>query len=145
MKLKEIKNNDLVESCLGRWNPNDIAFITQISFVVKEDMSSSTVTMVCLANRIDLSYAGWPDRNGAWCKIELLFTGVYRLTIKDFGPSYSQISGFDIINIKERNWEGVQYIIEDYENGRIYFECDDIVIISAEKFDFPFEYPDPTF
>jgi hypothetical protein len=60
------------------------------------------------------------------------FYGVSKFEIRELGPLPKQVMGFDITDASQRQLEGISYSVEDYENGEIGFNCDEIWIVSAQ-------------
>ena len=55
-----------------------------------------------------------------------------RTLVLETSGEYQQIS-LTVHNMKERGWEGILYEVEDYEEQRLSFYCEDIEFIHAEK------------
>ena len=64
-------------------------------------------------------------------KLEILFKNVSNLSLNSLNPPYIQIMGFEIlVNNYESMAQNSKYEIRDYEDNRIYFNCQDIEILS---------------
>jgi len=67
-------------------------------------------------------------------KIHMKFNDVYSFEIKQNGGSYNQISGFEIVDQKERGWEMThRYLIRDFEDDKINFYCRSIEVVNVEE------------
>lgn len=74
------------------------------------------------------------DINKKRNKVLIKFSEVNDFELKNFGGSYNQIMGFEIIDQKENGWEpNKRYLINDYENGRIKFFCRSIEVVSVSQ------------
>jgi len=63
--------------------------------------------------------------------IRIRFSGVKELVLRDFGNSITQITGFDVLDVSDRQLEGIRYEIVDYEDGVIHFFCSDAEILDV--------------
>lgn len=126
-----IANTDMVSNVLGRWSPSDLAYVEAFSVQQDSKTKYSNLAMKSLFQRKDTCKA-WPSENSPFFLVELLFYNVKNLNLHEFGQIPVQIAGFDIIEISDRQWENINFFIEDYENGKIEFYCDGIEIISID-------------
>ena len=126
--MGEIKNSESVAHYLGRWNPSDLAFIDAFECRRAHGDEASQLRIMAKFQRRNNRDKVWPNDCAPYVKVTILFFGVINLSLKEFGPLPMQISGFDIIDVSSRGMENIQYIIEDYENGQIYFECAEVSI-----------------
>jgi hypothetical protein len=109
-----ITNTEKIVCEVGRWDPYDIAFIRRVSFENCEDTSFDLVLQVLLQPRPPLS-AGWPDRNETVWEAVLAFRGVRNLVLTVRGPWDIQTPGFCLEDISDRQWDGVNVLVSDYE------------------------------
>ena len=70
-------------------------------------------------------------------RVTLLFDGVQGLKLKAFGSSRVQIMGFDIRWVGGQGWDGINFEVEDYEDGRIHFFCSGARILDVEEAHIP--------
>lgn len=61
-------------------------------------------------------------------QVNVKFMGVSNLKLGEIGGGISQICHLDIINIKDRQWAGLNYSVFDAENEVITFNCRDLEI-----------------
>ena len=115
---------------MGRWAPNELAFIERLEFG-RGSESEATVKLVGLFQRRDVG--GWPAIDKPMHRVTLLFDGVQRLELEGFGSLPVQVMGFDIRSVADRGWEGVNFEIEDYEDGRIHFLCGRVQILEVAE------------
>jgi hypothetical protein len=64
--------------------------------------------------------------------LNLRFRGVQNLKLT-FGGQLTQIIGFDISDISQRQWDRLNWEVTDFENGRIHFYCREVEILSARQ------------
>lgn len=117
-----------MELVIGRWDPNDLAYVERIELQNRQD-NTTTLVMDALFQRRG---SNWPDLEKKIFRVTITFGDVSNLQLKDFGGGLVQIMGFDIHFIGDRGWEGMNYEIEDYEDDRIAFHCCDIKVQSIK-------------
>lgn len=64
--------------------------------------------------------------------MHLRFDGVSALRIAGVGGALIQITGFDVTDISDRQWEGKHWEIEDFENGVLHFYAASVSIVAIE-------------
>lgn len=126
-----IKGIQQVELAIGRWDPNDLAFIERIELKNHQD-NTTTIAIDGLFQRRGKS---WPDFEKEIYRVTMVFENVSNLKLNDFGGGLVQIMGFDIHFIGDRGWEGINYEVEDYEDDRISFNCSDVLVQSIRLVD----------
>ena len=99
---------------VGRWCPSDVAYIRHVSFENCEQQSFDMVLKVLLQPRLPLS-TGWPDPNGTFWEVEIAFYQVQNLSLTMNGPWDIQTPGFALDDIRDRQWEGINLLVYDYE------------------------------
>lgn len=124
--MQNIEGIEKVEQALGRWSPGDLAIIEGLE--LKNESDSTLIVKALFQPRSNR----WPNFDKEMFRISIQFDAVIGLHMKDFGGGAVQIMGFDIHFVGDRGLEGINYEIEDYENGRIQFSCRDIMILSVE-------------
>ena len=95
-----------------------------VCMVFGEDRETNTYTLT-----IDLESEPPRDRYRA----RLEFVGVRELRIRGFGGCLTQINGLDIVDVSERQLEGIRYRVEDYEHDSIGFMCQLAAVSAIEK------------
>lgn len=120
-----IENINIIESKISNWKTSDIAYIKAIALLPSPDYKSLSLEITFLSQS-RRSSSGWPDLESVFDEISLSFYDVSNLKLNFDGTSIPQITGFDIIDVSNQGWEGVNFQIEDYENGIIYFNCREI-------------------
>jgi hypothetical protein len=128
---RTIKGIQKVESVIGRWDPNDLAFVERIELQNRQD-NTTTLIMDSFFQRRGTN---WPDLEKEIYRVTIIFNDVSNLRLKDFGGGLVQIMGFDVHFIGDRGWEGIHYEIEDYEDDRIAFNCCSVQIQSVKLVD----------
>lgn len=93
---------------------NDVTYIKHLEYFEEEDgtrtVSSLILTFICESKT---------ERYEAIVK----FIDVTSFKL-DFGGSGAiQITGFEILDISNKQWDTIRYQVEDWENGIIFFYC----------------------
>ncbi len=116
---------------MGRWAPNELAFIERLEFGpgLNSDESASLLIVGLFQGR---DVVGWPAIDEPMYRVTLLFDGVQGLALKEFGSAHVQIMGFDVRSISDRGWDGINFEVEDYEDGRIRLSCGRVQILEVE-------------
>lgn len=131
--MATVKNTIAAETTLGRWYPGDLAFIEEITYRCRSSGEPSVLQIVGRAQRRDTIDGAWPSNSAPQFRVRLQFRGIRDLRIREIGDTPKQVTGFDIVDISDRGWEGVAFEIEDYENGIIHFLCNEIELIEVAK------------
>lgn len=126
---KKIKGIEKAKVIMGDWYPSALVAINSIDFQVACDGFKTNLVITAL---FQLRENHWPNFDKDMFRIQMSFNDVGGLFLKDFGGSMNQIMGFDIKYIGDRGLEDINFAIEDYEDGRIRFNCKEISIKSAE-------------
>lgn len=116
--MKGIKNTELL---YPNWQPSHIAFIKSLHW----SLGSLVLTCYCQSPE---GLAGWPDMSGMFTEVIFNFHHVSDLDIKSLGNGPAQIMGFDIENMSDSGLEHTNFRITDYENGKLSFYCEEIVV-----------------
>ncbi len=82
-------------------------------------------------SRLDLTMSS--ARRLPGYSVTLRFSGVSALNISDFGSALIQVMGFDVSDISDRQWEGINWEVYDFENGALRFYAESVVIVNIEK------------
>ena len=72
------------------------------------------------------------NRAGENLRLRMKFTGVKNLTLRDFGAWPTQITGFDVLDVTEKQIEGIKFEVRDYENGVVRFSCETAEVQEVE-------------
>jgi hypothetical protein len=129
--MANVVNIEAVVQEVGRWSPQDLAAIRSLQYDVSTD-GAVKLAIEFVASRRDLARNGWPSDEDSRYVVSIRFSGVKDLTLRQFGAN-NQIMGFDIQDISERGWEGCNFLIDDYESGKITFRCDGIEILNVQR------------
>ncbi len=109
-----VTGTDIIVSQVGRWNPADVAYIRRVSFENWDGDSYDMALLLLIQPRPPLS-AGWPDPSGNYWETEIVFYRVRNLVLTVCGPWDIQSPGFALDDIHERQWEGINLQVSDYE------------------------------
>ncbi len=109
-----VTGTEIVVTQVGRWEPADVAYIRRVSFENWDGASFDLALHLLLQRRPPLS-AGWPDPNGKFWEVEIVFNQVRDLVLTVCGPWDIQTPGFSLDDIRDRQWEGMNLLVSDYE------------------------------
>jgi hypothetical protein len=119
--MLDIKNRCIIINN-NKYDFVDVKYINDLNYYIDYDDFGDRISFV------DISFI--LSNNISETSIKIQFVKVSSLKIKDFGGSYNQIMGFNIVDSKDNGWESdSRYHIEDYENGIIDFYCSQIYAI----------------
>jgi hypothetical protein len=65
--------------------------------------------------------------------LALKFKDVRKVTLEDFTGVGDRITGFDIREISDRQWEGIAWEVFDYEEKQMHFFAREAEIIEARR------------
>ncbi|WFB34511.1 hypothetical protein P3T73_10095 [Kiritimatiellota bacterium B12222] len=65
--------------------------------------------------------------------ISIKFDGVSKLRVGEIGGGISQLCRLDVIDIREQQWDRLNYRVLDYESERIGFMCRDFQILKKYR------------
>lgn len=130
--MNVIQHYERIAAVIDGWHPSDLAFIKSIHITPQEDLRRADLLIHFFSQSRDRKKGGWPDSTFPFFEIGLMFHEVSDLKL-EFGGGILQVTGFDIEDIRERGWEGINFSIEDYENGRISFYCREIAVMSVSN------------
>ena len=123
--MNQIKNINIITKKINNWKISDIAYIKEFTLFSDFNMKKNSLIVTFLSQSREL-VLGWPDMEKEFNEIKLLFKDISNLKLNFEGQFIPQLTGFDIIDISSNNWEGINFQVEDYENGKIKFYCKDI-------------------
>ena len=73
------------------------------------------------------------EQRGATYRLFLRFKGVTSLKVSDFGGAETRVIGLDIVNISDRQWDGVRWEVIDYEHDALHFYAGTAEIVSVTR------------
>lgn len=112
--MEIVSGTELVIGQVGRWQPQDVAFIRRVSFENWDGVTFDVAMLLLLQPRPAVS-AGWPDPDGKFWDIDIAFKHVRNLSFTICGPWDIQTPGFALDDIRDRQWEGVKLLVYDFE------------------------------
>ena len=93
--------------------------ITICDFSIEYYKNTLTVKMSCIAE----------DKNSYF----IVFENVSKLNLSEIHYPF-QICGFEILDYSSRGYQkDTRFFVNDYEDGRISFYCEDLAIFNANK------------
>ncbi len=120
----KIEKIEKITSIYSLWNPSDIAYIKALEWSVNNLLIKCYCQLRAGSNK-------WPDKSKYFFDISIGFKNISNLKLDLNGSGLHSVSGFDIVDVSENGLEGINFCIEDYENGSIEFNCEAIEIISV--------------
>lgn len=117
-----IRNTEKVTLLLGRWNPGDLAYLTALHIEGRR---------VRIESLWQSRGHTWPNAAEPCHRVVLECEGVVGLKLQwSGGPT--QVMGFEIEDITDRQWDHIRFLIGDYENDVIKLSCAEITVVEAE-------------
>lgn len=120
-----IKHIDRVTALLPAWQPYDIAFIKQLEWL------EGNLFLVVYCHPRNM--AAWPDLTANFFEVTMFFENVrdVKFALERNAGYLHQVSGFDIVDITKNCLEQINYMVSDYEESSIRFNCEEIEIRKA--------------
>lgn len=131
--MNKQSDSHLTSTLLEHWNPTDLAYVERLDFTTQDAGTASVVIVALFQARRAASH--WPNVDRPLRRLTIQFSGVNGLCLNNFGGGCVQIMGFDIQQVSNRGFEGTQFEINDYEDGRIKFTCASIHVLNKENED----------
>lgn len=129
--LARVENTELVTAHLGRWYPLDAAFLEEFTFSGHAG-EESVLAMTLLFQRHGAGPEGWPSPASPFLRVRMRFGGVRGLLLRDVGAGPKQLLEFDIVDISDRQLEGLRFFVRDWESADLEFHCRTARVVSAE-------------
>ena len=114
-------------AALGRWHPGDLAFIEEVRISGGLGHEKPLLELTALFQPRSLSSSGWPDFEAQFHRVVLKFDQVSDFVLRH--PPSGQVTGFAIEDVRNSGMEKLNYRVEDYENGCIFFYCEKISLV----------------
>lgn len=131
-----MENTKLAIDVYGKWDSTDVAYITELHWVTSNEPSLTLVTFVQPRPQ---EGGCWPDKRRGWHRVVIKFEGISGFNLQGFGPGPQQVMGFVVDSISERGLDGLNYHVDDYENGVIEFYSRTAALLSVG----PLSHSDP--
>jgi hypothetical protein len=99
-------------------------------FELRAESGRSTITL-----RLDRDPSRAVD-GAAQCRlawVELRFEGVCDVEVRLRGLGPWQVSGFDIVDVRDRQLEGLRVLVEDFENGAVRWYADRVTVVDGGR------------
>jgi hypothetical protein len=103
-----------IESITGRASFFGFTKVVSLTFESQDDLFplSSSISLVLQTAK--------PRGN---FRVQLRFTGVINFELRQFG-GYTQILGFDVLDVSDRQWDGIKFEVIDNEDQKFHFLCE---------------------
>lgn len=128
-----IKNFNLITDKVNDFSFTDLKYILDYHYHI----NIHTVALFDEYNEsaLNVSFVLLSKDNTETYKVVMEFKKIGSLTIGASG-TVIQLSGFEILNIKDSGWESLSYLVRDFENeDEFEFYCDEIEVVSVEEVD----------
>ena len=113
---------DQAAKVLGEFRFSEFRIVRELHFYETRDDSGQT-------QNIDLVVES-EDRNPNH-QLKLTFCGVAGLRLDDFGGGQTRVIGLDIVDVTEKQWEGIFWEVLDFENNAMEFRAKTAEIVSV--------------
>lgn len=131
--MLDIKNFDLIANKVCDFRFGDLKYILDIKFSIEID----TVSIFDVHNQstLDITFILIPKDNVKKYKVTIRFEKIGSLQLHA-GGTVIQLSVFEIMDIKDRGWDSIKYLVRDFENeDEFKFYCLEIEVIAIEEID----------
>jgi hypothetical protein len=122
--LKDVPGIAEARAQIGAFTLSDFATVIALAFCERANSPN---------HEKDIDLLLQSDRHNY--RLLLRFSGVRGLRLSGFG-NLTRITGLDIMDISDRQWEGMRWEISDFENGFVHFSCREARVVGV----FPTEY-----
>ncbi len=120
--MKSICGYEEAVGVIGEFDFDEFRLIEKMSFQVVEGPDRPVQ---------ELELQMRTERRDPAARIRLRFIGVHKLRIEDWPPGEVSLGSFEILDIRDRQLEGLNWQIQDYEQDAISFFCRNVEIVSA--------------
>ncbi|MBP1996958.1 hypothetical protein [Paenibacillus eucommiae] len=129
--MSGIKKLRLITEKVADFQFGDFKFIIDFKYSIEID----TISLFDEHNYsiLDISFILIPKDKLKKFKVTIRFKKLGSLQLSAGGTAI-QLSGFEILDISDRGWDSVKYLVRDYEYEEgLKFYCNDIEIIAIEE------------
>ncbi len=119
-----IRNIENIEPFIGNFTIRQIEWISNFHFYITQDKYFENISILDITFLIKESSKTY--------ELVIRFSNIECLKLES-GGALTQISGFNIRDLKDHGYHPMKYLIEDYENGIISFYCNDIEFVSLKE------------
>ena len=124
-----MRNVDLVQGLVGRWDPSEIAFIRELRFDGEDDR----LELVVLLQPRTTGVPGWPDPKGTFWAVSMLFEGIRDLELSHCQTGDLQVEGLEISDHSDSQMEDVRLQVTGRDMGALSFWARSGVILGCER------------
>ncbi len=96
-------------------------------------VESMSFTSLAPDNQCDLTFALRRDSGDEGSLLSLRFHGVALLHLSDFGGGLTQVMCLRVEDVRERQWENLNYSVSDLEDDRVRFLCRSIECMESSQ------------
>ncbi|SDL32094.1 hypothetical protein SAMN04487896_3188 [Paenibacillus sp. ov031] len=119
-----IRNIESIEPFIGNFTIRQIEWLSNFHFYITQDKYFENISILDITFLIKESSKTY--------ELVIRFSNIESLKLES-GGALTQISGFNIRDLKDHGYHPMKYLIEDYENGIINFYCNDIEFVSLKE------------
>lgn len=124
MKMANIPGQSKIEAAVGERGYTAFSSVSSLAFFEERDGVRPTYSMTIVLE------SGQPH---AKYRLRMRFTGVKGLVLRRFGDYPTQLLGFGVVDVSERQLEGVRFEVVDYEEDMIRFFCKTAEVEDVER------------
>lgn len=124
--MKRIKGIEKIIRVHPTWKTLDLAFIKSLEW-------DNDNLKIRLYSQLRNKGVNWPNMSKDFFEVYIEFRTVSDLNLGFTGLGLQQVAGFDIVDVSQNGLEGINFQIEDYENGIIRFNCEEIEILEISQ------------
>lgn len=128
-----IKKFDLITTKVSDFTISDLKYVTDFRYAIEID----TVSLYDVQNisMLVISFVLIPKKDVLKYTVTIQFKKLGSLQLSS-GGTVIQLSGFEILDISDRGWDSIMYLVRDFESDDEFkFYCNDIEVISIEETD----------
>jgi len=119
-----IRNIEKIEPIIGNFIIRQLEWLSNVHFYIVQDKyfeNISVMDITFLMKKSSITY-----------ELVIRFSNIESFKFES-GGGLTQISGFNIRDLKNHGYHPMKYFIEDYEDGVINFYCNDIEFVSLKE------------
>lgn len=127
-----IKKFDLITAKVNDFTIGDLKFVTDLNYKVELD----TVSLFDERNhsKLFINFVLIPKHNDVpKYMVTICFKKLGSIHLSASG-TVIQLSGFEILDIADRGWDSIKYLVRDFEDEDLFkFYCNEIEVIAIEE------------
>jgi hypothetical protein len=117
--MRTVPGYVLAEQRIGQFQLSHFCRVRALTF--EGDFHRAAVVRLSVATE---------DRQINW-QLTLAGVGVQDLQVNGWGGAETRITGLQCVDIRDRQWEGLEWEVSDYQGGMIKFYCSELEIVNV--------------